>query len=621
MKKERQLRILYTLLSYKKLNIDVITKAYDISKKTWERDFEDINLFLSKKGQFKIIESDNAIHFIGSDINLLEYLHLDDSFLLKEERLIYIFMILLRDIHISKTQLIDDLDVSIKVLENDINELKNIFLLNETNLSINSRGIKISSIQKDKEIKILIDIIIQHLSLKKVYSILKLNSIEKLFSSYIYKFLDKKYNISIYNKIFIWILEHTSNQYNISNYEIIVLSIKITLWLNHPNNKELMIAIVSLDNQKDFYELVKKIYCTEELKLFTISNYSSNNFSEDIDLFIEHLNKQIKKLFKSNMYLNQDIQKRIKDHIKSNLDSTNIDEIILAEYNRNLSQYINSYNDLWKVIKDCVAKFFNNSKVLKLIQYEIFIHILVWFDTYIYELDINILTICIGGMGQSAMIKNHLASMYRNAKIENAAFSNINKQVLKRYDIIISAVDLSEFKIENYILMPLILILKSKNEIHKVITETIYKNLIGGKMQNQILKKENILINQKAKDKHEAILQCGQLLKSQGYIEDDYISSMIEREKKFSVYIGNYLAIPHGLDEKGVIKDGIVVIHYKEPIDYDSNPVNFFIGIAAKSNNHIDILSNIAEKMMELDFVEELIQNPSEERILEEFNF
>ena len=87
------------------------------------------------------------------------------------------------------------------------------------------------------------------------------------------------------------------------------------------------------------------------------------------------------------------------------------------------------------------------------------------------------------------------------------------------------------------------------------------------------------------------------------------------------MYIGNYLAIPHGINNEGVIKDGIVIVHYDEQVDYDSNPVHFFIGIAAKSNNHVDILSNIVEKMMDIDFVEDLIKNPSKDRILKEFNF
>lgn len=219
------------------------------------------------------------------------------------------------------------------------------------------------------------------------------------------------------------------------------------------------------------------------------------------------------------------------------------------------------------------------------------------------------------------MIKNHLKSIYRNADVENLPYSSVNKKLLMKYDLVISSIDLSEYKLPNILAMPIILILSKKNDIHKIISEKIYRNLIGEKMETQILKAENILIKQKAKSKIDAIKQCGNLLIEQGYITEDYVNSMIEREKKFSVYIGNYLAIPHGINDDGVIKDGIVIVHYDEPVDYDSNPVHFFIGIAAKSNNHVDILSNIAEKMMDIDFVEDLIKNPSKDRILKEFNF
>jgi len=47
--------------------------------------------------------------------------------------------------------------------------------------------------------------------------------------------------------------------------------------------------------------------------------------------------------------------------------------------------------------------------------------------------------------------------------------------------------------------MPIILILSKKNDIHKIISEKIYRKLIGEKMETQILKAENILIKQKAK--------------------------------------------------------------------------------------------------------------------------
>ncbi|WP_366535194.1 PTS sugar transporter subunit IIA, partial [Streptococcus pneumoniae] len=44
-----------------------------------------------------------------------------------------------------------------------------------------------------------------------------------------------------------------------------------------------------------------------------------------------------------------------------------------------------------------------------------------------------------------------------------------------------------------------------------------------------------------------------------GYVNEDYIEAMIERDKELSVYMGNFIAIPHGTDaaKKDVLKSGI----------------------------------------------------------------
>ncbi|ASP28490.1 PTS system, mannitol-specific IIA component [Spiroplasma corruscae] len=621
MKKERQLRLLQTLINYKNIDKNVLINQFSMSNKTLQRDIIDINNFLKLKGKFYITEDEKEICFNGLTEDILNKLQIDDTFLLKEERLLYIYLILVKDTATTKLQLMDDLDVSINVLEDDIKDLSLILKTYSQSLSLTKQGIKLSKISKEIEISIAVDITIKYLLFKKVYSILKLNKIEKLFSNYIYKSLKSRYKINVYNKIFYWLIEFTSNQINISVLNVIILAIKITYWLNHPNNNEILKKIDSIEYYNEFVLLIKNIYSNNTLDLNYINQLIPNKEKETISLFIKDIKKDVSNLFNNNLKLSDDIVERIRNHITSNLFIENIDDYIIVEYKRNLDNYKTTYNELWNVIEINILKYFNNKKNKNLLKYEVFIHILVWFDSYLYNNNLSILTICIGGMGQSAMIKNHLNSLYRNAVIENISYAMVDKDKLSSYDLVISSIDLSEQNIKNILIMPIIMLLSKKNDVHKIISEKIYKKLIGEKMGNQILKKENIKINQSAKNKVEAIKQCGELLKELGYIEESYIESMIEREKKFSVYIGNYLAIPHGMNETGVIKDGIVVIHYNEPIDYDGSPVNFFIGIAAKSNNHVDILANIAEKMMELDFVEELIAKPSKDRILEEFNF
>ena len=59
-----------------------------------------------------------------------------------------------------------------------------------------------------------------------------------------------------------------------------------------------------------------------------------------------------------------------------------------------------------------------------------------------------------------------------------------------------------------------------------------------------------------AKTKEDAIRQVSQLLVENGNIEPGYASSMMEREELDNTYLGNGIAIPHGLPaDRGLIRD------------------------------------------------------------------
>ncbi len=120
-------------------------------------------------------------------------------------------------------------------------------------------------------------------------------------------------------------------------------------------------------------------------------------------------------------------------------------------------------------------------------------------------------------------------------------------------------------------------------------------------MKKAILKKQNIIIGCKKQSRDEAIARVGNMLVESGYVTQDYIKAMYEREDIVSTFIGNGVAIPHGVgDAKHAIKtSGIVVIQYPEGIEYNGNTVYLVIGIAGKDNDHIKILSRIAESLSE----------------------
>ncbi|MBP2099243.1 PTS sugar transporter subunit IIA [Enterococcus rivorum] len=132
------------------------------------------------------------------------------------------------------------------------------------------------------------------------------------------------------------------------------------------------------------------------------------------------------------------------------------------------------------------------------------------------------------------------------------------------------------------------------------------------------LKKEDIVLNKQFNDKIEAIEGAGALLKEQGYISEEYIEKMIERDALTSTFIGNMVAIPHGTDDakKFISESGIVLIQVPNGVSFDGNEVKLIIGIAGIENEHLELLSEIAMVCSEIENVEKIIAATSEEEIM-----
>jgi len=88
-------------------------------------------------------------------------------------------------------------------------------------------------------------------------------------------------------------------------------------------------------------------------------------------------------------------------------------------------------------------------------------------------------------------------------------------------------------------------------------------------------------------------------------VKDDYIQAMFDRDNQISTFLGNGIAIPHGTTEKreSVLKTGIKVLFCPEGInwDEDGNIAYVIIGIAAKSNEHLDVLRQLTRAVIAED--------------------
>jgi len=100
----------------------------------------------------------------------------------------------------------------------------------------------------------------------------------------------------------------------------------------------------------------------------------------------------------------------------------------------------------------------------------------------------------------------------------------------------------------------------------------------------------------RAADKADAIRQVGQLLVEAGNIEPAYVQSLLAREQVANTFLGNGIAIPHGVPkDRSLIKQtGVVVLQVPDGVEWNpGDKVHLVVGIAAKSDEHLQILTNL----------------------------
>ncbi|QAT41305.1 PTS sugar transporter subunit IIA [Clostridium sp. JN-9] len=138
-------------------------------------------------------------------------------------------------------------------------------------------------------------------------------------------------------------------------------------------------------------------------------------------------------------------------------------------------------------------------------------------------------------------------------------------------------------------------------------------------MEPEVLCDKNILLNVNSETKDEAIKRVGRMLVENGYVEEGYIKGMMKREQDITTYIGNGIAIPHGMNEyvKYIKHSGIVIAQYPRGVDFgEGNTAYLVIGIAGKNDDHMSILSKIAITCQYEENVKKLIKSKDKQEII-----
>ncbi|HEY9888072.1 MAG TPA: PTS sugar transporter subunit IIA, partial [Candidatus Obscuribacterales bacterium] len=131
---------------------------------------------------------------------------------------------------------------------------------------------------------------------------------------------------------------------------------------------------------------------------------------------------------------------------------------------------------------------------------------------------------------------------------------------------------------------------------------------------------KNVCLKAVMANKTAAIRQVGALLVDGGNIAAGYVESMLRREQQANTYLGNGIAIPHGQpqDRELIHQTGIAVVQIPAGVEWNPGEVvHLVVGIAAKSDEHLQILTNLTHVLDDAAAVQRLTHTDDPTEIIE----
>lgn len=250
----------------------------------------------------------------------------------------------------------------------------------------------------------------------------------------------------------------------------------------------------------------------------------------------------------------------------------------------------------------------------------------------------KIVVACDAGMGSSAMgasvLRKKVKEAGLNIEVTNRSISNLTDDI----DIVITHKDLTP-RAKKTVTQPLHLSINNfmDGEFYDELVKKLKEGdsscdkikTFEGKIEKDseklfTLEKRAIVLNKETIQKEDALKEVGDYMTGLGYVKSGYKDYILQREKESTTYIGNYVAIPHGTVEgkKEILKTGIVIFQYPNGIDFGNGNIAYFlIGIAARNNEHIDIISHLSDVIEDEDEVLKLKDEKNSEKLYEIFSF
>lgn len=201
------------------------------------------------------------------------------------------------------------------------------------------------------------------------------------------------------------------------------------------------------------------------------------------------------------------------------------------------------------------------------------------------EEQFRVVIACYYGLGVSNLLEAKISKLNKQINvIDIIKLEEVNGYDFSNTDLLVTTNEIDKSKIMNDINVLIVTPLFSKEDENK------FKYYMNEKRNpisiNNKLDNINIIVETDKGNYNNTLSifkRVNEILKNNKAIENEYIDSVLEREKFSSTYIGNGIAIPHGNPEK-VLKSHIIIFKSKKDIKWKQYNVNlvFFLAISKK---------------------------------------
>jgi lichenan operon transcriptional antiterminator len=188
----------------------------------------------------------------------------------------------------------------------------------------------------------------------------------------------------------------------------------------------------------------------------------------------------------------------------------------------------------------------------------------------------KVLIVCGAGLATASLIRERITNMYGEqiSITESISLREFTEGMLEKVDLVVSTIPITHILSTKIIVVSPILTNKDLSIIYKKMKEDEDNPVF---ISYQDVFKKDLFKREIDLDSKEAVLQyMTKLMMKKGYIDDQTLESIFERERMASTELGQLVAIPHPL-ENHMSEVSIAVCVLKKPIIWDKEKVQVVI--------------------------------------------